>query len=115
MEMDYDDLCKIAATRQGLDPIMERLRSEKVEFILMQTGGFVMVVYVELHNGLIMGLTSDAGICVCLYDSEYEWIEDAGAYVKGGLDRMMEILRASQNADKDAVIAQFMALPELWR
>jgi hypothetical protein len=89
---DYDDACRNAASAQGLDPIMNRLRRAGIEFTLEQTGGWVMVVYVSLGNGFTVGLTQDGGCCLCLYDESYEWIEGATAYV-ASLDRVLEMLR----------------------
>ncbi len=50
---DYDAACRAAATRQGLDPIAERLHSEGIEHAVEQTGGFTMVVTIPLPTGTI--------------------------------------------------------------
>lgn len=47
----YFARCAEAATRQGLDPMIERLELEDVEHFVEQTGGFVMVITVRRHDG----------------------------------------------------------------
>lgn len=41
---DYDAACRRAATNQGLDPIVSRLRAERIPAQIEQTGGFCMTV-----------------------------------------------------------------------
>lgn len=48
---DYFTVCAEAATRQGLDPMTERLQMEGIEHFVEQTGGFVMVITVRRDTG----------------------------------------------------------------
>ena len=47
----YFARCAEAATRQGLDPMIERLELEDIEHFVEQTGGFVMVITVRRDTG----------------------------------------------------------------
>lgn len=49
--MNYDDACKAATTRQGLDPVIAALDAAGVRFTVEQTGGFCMVVTVPAPDG----------------------------------------------------------------
>lgn len=74
-KLTYNEACEKAATDQGLDPIVEALRSEGFDPIVEQTGGFTMVVYVyanEEHTrwfGITSGETwnGGSGWLVCAY------------------------------------------------
>lgn len=112
MGMDYDGACKDAATRQGLDPITERLTAESIPVNVEQTGGFCMVAYADAGNGLRMGFTYDEGYVVCLYDSDYEWIEDQALTLRH-LDEVVSVYRAvSAATDREAAIAAFYLADE---
>jgi len=56
---DYDAICKEAATRQGLDPMIERLTAEGIKHYVAQTGGFTMVLYAHADDGSIFGMVND--------------------------------------------------------
>lgn len=53
----YDQRCAAAATRQGLDPMTERLRAEGIAHEVAQTGGFIMVIHVAGDGGAYYGIT----------------------------------------------------------
>jgi hypothetical protein len=64
--MDYDARCKSATTAQGLDPLIEVLTEQGVEFSLEQTGGFCMVVYIggDAESPRV-GVTHENGYLIC--------------------------------------------------
>jgi hypothetical protein len=47
----YEEVCKSAATDQGLDPITAHLRKLGIPVVVEQTGGFCMVATVYLNDG----------------------------------------------------------------
>jgi hypothetical protein len=49
--MSYEDACRAATTRQGLDPVVEALTAVGIEHAVEQTGGFTMVVTVKAPTG----------------------------------------------------------------
>lgn len=54
----YDEACAAAATNQGLDPITEALTAAGITHEVEQTGGFTMVVTVNVPTGVV-ALTHD--------------------------------------------------------
>lgn len=106
--MDYDETCKAAATRQGLDPITERLKTERIDYTVEQTGGFCMVAYAGVGHDLRMGFTKDGDYVICLYDQNDEWVEGTTRYVPD-LDNVIAIFRAVQAAtDLKGVVTAFL-------
>lgn len=56
--MNYEEACRWAITEQGLDPIIDRLTTERIYHYVEQTGGFCMVATVPLGDGSQLGITA---------------------------------------------------------
>lgn len=98
LRYDYDEACKNATTRQGLDPLVARLESENIVGYVEQTGGFCMVMYVRTDDTHEIGITDDGGWLVCEYDTAIECHE--GVTLASGLeslDEVVAILRGKLN------------------
>lgn len=50
-ELSYDEACRAAATRQGLDPIRGALDAAGIANDLIQSGGWIMLVEVRRADG----------------------------------------------------------------
>jgi hypothetical protein len=73
---EYDAACERAATNQGLDPVMEALRAADIKYNLEQTGGFCMVVTVDVWDTVwraegervgTIAITADGGYLIGYY------------------------------------------------
>jgi hypothetical protein len=88
MTTTYEEACRVQATAQGLDPIMEALAAKHVTYTLEQTGGFVMVVTVALPVGDTLVITHEStttggdDYTIGRYE---DWTsgEDEGTFVEG--------------------------------
>jgi hypothetical protein len=73
-ESDYNAACREATTAQGLDPVVEALEDEGIDYRVDQTGGWTMVVVVPLADGAWLGINEDGvpgdGWFVCHYMGE---------------------------------------------
>lgn len=117
----YDEACRNAACNQGLGPVMERLTAEGIRHELLQTGGFCMVVEINLPGEARLGVTTETttgedGWLVCAYDAEgktegtVRWDGDeAGAVQRirevianAVLERYAAIVKANTNASYNA-------------
>jgi hypothetical protein len=58
--VDYQARCRLAATAQGLDPIVDRLTVEGIPHSVQQTGGWVMVIEIPVADHTFIGVTADA-------------------------------------------------------
>jgi hypothetical protein len=58
--LDYQTRCRLAATAQGLDPIIERLNDAGIPHSVEQTGGWVMVIEIPVTDHTYIGVTADA-------------------------------------------------------
>ena len=76
----YDDQCRYAATRQGLDPLADALRAAGVEFNIEQTGGFTMVLTARTALG-VFTMTDDGAIVVGLSTAR-EWYDVGGDSIR---------------------------------
>lgn len=56
----YEARCRLAATSQGLDLIIERLNAEGIPHSVEQTGGWVMVIEIPVADRTYIGVTADA-------------------------------------------------------
>ena len=56
---DYDQACREAATRQGLDPVTTALAAAGVAHTVEQTGGMTMVVRIDHGDGRHVLVTHD--------------------------------------------------------
>lgn len=90
----YEEVCREAATSQGLDPIKERLAGEGIPYRVEQTGGFVMLIRIPLAGPAWIGVTAsdehpDGAWSIALYHDDadegtllswkgsYDWPADA--------------------------------------
>jgi hypothetical protein len=64
--LDYDEACRRAAFRQGLNPVIRALTEAEIAFVVEQTGGFTMVVTVATPDGTY-GITNDGGYLLGFY------------------------------------------------
>lgn len=58
--LTYQDRCQLAATAQGLDPIVEALNAADIWVDVAQTGGFCMVAVVPCTDGVV-AIIDDGG------------------------------------------------------
>ena len=58
---DYDTRCVEAATVQGLDAATDVLREHKIEHVVEQSGGFTMVVRINVTDGVLIVTSSEVG------------------------------------------------------
>jgi hypothetical protein len=83
----YQEMCRDAATAQGLDPITDRLVAEGVPHSVEQTGGFVMVVRIPVAEPAWIGVTAEGtpdAWCVVDYQDETDEgtvLPRAGSYI----------------------------------
>lgn len=73
----YEASCRVAATEQGLGPLLMRLDMAKTEHVLEQTGGMVMAVSVALANGRTHLVATNDGEWVVALFKHNTWIDGA--------------------------------------
>jgi hypothetical protein len=86
--MNYEEACARAATRQGLDPVIETLTAAGLDADAVNTGGFTMVACVyRPGTDRYVGITAYDGVApdpdtylVCGYDDAHE-MGDADAII----------------------------------
>jgi hypothetical protein len=81
--LTYQEMCREAATAQGLDPITDRLAGEGIRHSIEQTGGFVMLVRIPLAEPAWIGVTASdeqpGAWCVVDYRND----ADEGSVIAG--------------------------------
>lgn len=82
--LSYEEMCRQAATAQGLDPITERLSAEGIPHTIEQTGGFVMVVRIPLAEPAWIGVTAHDDQRGGWYIARYRDDADEGTPLVGG-------------------------------
>ena len=86
-----------AASRQGLDPIIDRLDTEEIDNWLDHDGGFLMVAFVDAGHGTRIGITAEGadGYLACLYDDDWD---ARSSTVATTLDEVVKVVRDAQTA-----------------
>jgi hypothetical protein len=111
--LTYQEMCREAATAQGLDPITDRLAGEGIRHSIEQTGGFVMLVRIPLAEPAWIGVTASddqpGAWCVVDYQDDADEgsaIAGAGSYACSAEDAVAAIHERVAMAGHETARAQ---------
>jgi hypothetical protein len=111
--LTYQEMCRQAATAQGLDPITDRLAGEGIRHSVEQTGGFVMLVRIPLAEPAWIGVTAShdqpGAWCVVDYQDDVDEgsaIAGADSYACSADDAVAAIHERIAMAGREAARAQ---------
>lgn len=98
-EPEYERTCRIAATEQGLDPIIETLRAAGIPAVVEQTGGFCMVASIY-GEGRYVGVVREGrrddgewGYMVCSNSADFAGGDEIVVVPDAPLADLPEIVR----------------------
>lgn len=74
-----------AARNQGLGPIMDALTAAGIKWEIEQTGGWIMMLRVNLSGESFLGITEDDGLMICRYANAEEVYDGEPVLVGEGL------------------------------